>query len=108
MSSRPHSVNVDHQGVMFSGLLLYLCDSFVISSLLKKFNFLKGEARSLQTEYEKKKNIKKKNPKYTYTFKMSKRFGVSKVFLKSLLLTKLFDKTDSKNSNIVKYYYNFK
>uniref|UniRef100_A0A8C1JN23 GREB1-like protein n=1 Tax=Cyprinus carpio TaxID=7962 RepID=A0A8C1JN23_CYPCA len=42
MSSRPHSVNVDHQGVMFSGLLLYLCDSFVVSSLLKKFNFLKG------------------------------------------------------------------
>uniref|UniRef100_A0A8C2HHW3 GREB1-like protein n=1 Tax=Cyprinus carpio TaxID=7962 RepID=A0A8C2HHW3_CYPCA len=32
MSSRPHSVNVDHQGVMFSGLLLYLCDSFVVSS----------------------------------------------------------------------------
>uniref|UniRef100_A0A9J8BEF9 GREB1 like retinoic acid receptor coactivator n=1 Tax=Cyprinus carpio carpio TaxID=630221 RepID=A0A9J8BEF9_CYPCA len=42
MSSRPHSVNVDHQGVLFGGLLLYLCDSFVISSLLKKFNFLKG------------------------------------------------------------------
>uniref|UniRef100_A0A672SXH8 GREB1-like protein n=1 Tax=Sinocyclocheilus grahami TaxID=75366 RepID=A0A672SXH8_SINGR len=42
MSSRPHSVNVNHQGVMFSGLLLYLCDSFVVSSLLKKFNFLKG------------------------------------------------------------------
>uniref|UniRef100_A0A673KYZ4 GREB1-like protein n=1 Tax=Sinocyclocheilus rhinocerous TaxID=307959 RepID=A0A673KYZ4_9TELE len=47
MSSRPHSVNVDHQGVLFGGLLLYLCDSFVVSSLLKKFNFLKGESRSL-------------------------------------------------------------
>uniref|UniRef100_A0A671KRQ6 GREB1-like protein n=1 Tax=Sinocyclocheilus anshuiensis TaxID=1608454 RepID=A0A671KRQ6_9TELE len=32
MSSRPHSVNVDHQGVLFGGLLLYLCDSFVVSS----------------------------------------------------------------------------
>ncbi|CAM4594670.1 unnamed protein product [Leuciscus chuanchicus] len=42
VSSRPHSVNVDHQCVVFSGLLLYLCDSFVVSSLLKKFNFLKG------------------------------------------------------------------
>uniref|UniRef100_A0A673L8E1 GREB1-like protein n=1 Tax=Sinocyclocheilus rhinocerous TaxID=307959 RepID=A0A673L8E1_9TELE len=49
MSSRPHSVNVDHQGVLFGGLLLYLCDSFVVSSLLKKFNFLKGESRSLTT-----------------------------------------------------------
>ncbi|TRY68187.1 hypothetical protein DNTS_006982 [Danionella cerebrum] len=42
MSSRPHSVNVDHHGLVFSGLLLYLCDSFVVSSLLKKFSFLKG------------------------------------------------------------------
>uniref|UniRef100_A0AAY4C5X2 GREB1-like protein n=1 Tax=Denticeps clupeoides TaxID=299321 RepID=A0AAY4C5X2_9TELE len=42
MSSRPHSVNLDHQGLVFSGLLLYLCDSFVNSSLLKKFRFLKG------------------------------------------------------------------
>ncbi|XP_065124131.1 GREB1-like protein [Paramisgurnus dabryanus] len=42
VSSRPHSVNVDHQGLVFSGLLLYLCDSFVVSNLLKKFNFLKG------------------------------------------------------------------
>ncbi|XP_062850620.1 GREB1-like protein isoform X2 [Trichomycterus rosablanca] len=42
MSSRPHSVNLDHGGVLFSGLLLYLCDSFVVSGFLKKFRFLKG------------------------------------------------------------------
>ncbi|KAL2097317.1 hypothetical protein ACEWY4_006524 [Coilia grayii] len=42
VSSRPHSVNLDHQGLVFSGLLLYLCDSFVVSGLLKKFRFLKG------------------------------------------------------------------
>ncbi|KAL7875448.1 hypothetical protein AOLI_G00104110 [Acnodon oligacanthus] len=42
VSSRPHSVNMDHNGVVFSGLLLYLCDSFVVSGLLKKFRFLKG------------------------------------------------------------------
>ncbi|XP_049338795.1 GREB1-like protein isoform X2 [Astyanax mexicanus] len=42
VSSRPHSVNLDHSGVVFSGLLLYLCDSFVVSGLLKKFRFLKG------------------------------------------------------------------
>ncbi|XP_042559718.1 GREB1-like protein isoform X2 [Clupea harengus] len=42
MSSRPHSVNLDLQGLVFSGLLLYLCDSFVVSGLLKKFHFMKG------------------------------------------------------------------
>ncbi|KAL7880884.1 hypothetical protein SRHO_G00031380 [Serrasalmus rhombeus] len=42
VSSRPHSVNMDYNGVVFSGLLLYLCDSFVVSGLLKKFRFLKG------------------------------------------------------------------
>uniref|UniRef100_A0A8K9V8S5 GREB1-like protein n=1 Tax=Oncorhynchus mykiss TaxID=8022 RepID=A0A8K9V8S5_ONCMY len=42
VSSRPHSTNLDHQGLVFSGLLLYLCDSFVVSGLLKKFSFLKG------------------------------------------------------------------
>ncbi|CAB1317321.1 unnamed protein product, partial [Coregonus sp. 'balchen'] len=42
VSSRPHSINLDHQGLVFSGLLLYLCDSFVVSGLLKKFSFLKG------------------------------------------------------------------
>uniref|UniRef100_A0AAR2KX77 GREB1-like protein n=1 Tax=Pygocentrus nattereri TaxID=42514 RepID=A0AAR2KX77_PYGNA len=42
VSSRPHSVNMDYNGVVFSGLLLYLCDSFVVSGLLKKFCFLKG------------------------------------------------------------------
>lgn len=29
---------------MFSGLLLYLCDSFVVSGFLKKFHFLKGDS----------------------------------------------------------------
>nr|XP_033789817.1 LOW QUALITY PROTEIN: GREB1-like protein [Geotrypetes seraphini] len=42
VSSRPHSVNVSCEGVTFSGLLLYLCDSFVGADLLKKFKFLKG------------------------------------------------------------------
>ncbi|KAM9316407.1 protein GREB1 [Gastrophryne carolinensis] len=42
VSSRPHSVNVNCDGVMFSGLLLHLCDSFVVASFLKKFQFLKG------------------------------------------------------------------
>ncbi|CAO2593210.1 GREB1-like protein [Lemmus lemmus] len=42
VSSRPHSSNVNCEGVFFSGLLLYLCDSFVGADLLKKFNFLKG------------------------------------------------------------------
>ncbi|KAJ7403898.1 hypothetical protein BTVI_74611 [Pitangus sulphuratus] len=42
ISSRPHSVNVNCDGVFFSGLLLYLCDSFVGADLLKRFRFLKG------------------------------------------------------------------
>ncbi|XP_053758463.1 GREB1-like protein isoform X2 [Panthera pardus] len=42
ISSRPHSSNVNCEGVFFSGLLLYLCDSFVGADLLKKFKFLKG------------------------------------------------------------------
>ncbi|XP_069476984.1 GREB1-like protein isoform X2 [Ambystoma mexicanum] len=42
VSSRLHSVNVNCEGVVFSGLLLYLCDSFVGADLLKKFRFLKG------------------------------------------------------------------
>ncbi|XP_054671832.1 GREB1-like protein isoform X5 [Grus americana] len=42
ISSRPHSVNVNCEGVFFSGLLLYLCDSFVGADLLKRFRFLKG------------------------------------------------------------------
>ncbi|XP_075682477.1 GREB1-like protein [Rhinoderma darwinii] len=42
VSSRPHSVNVNCEGVDFSGLLLYLCDSFVCAPLLKKFKFFKG------------------------------------------------------------------
>ncbi|XP_029446967.1 GREB1-like protein isoform X3 [Rhinatrema bivittatum] len=42
VSSRPHSVKVSCEGVAFSGLLLYLCDSFVGADLLKKFKFLKG------------------------------------------------------------------
>ncbi|XP_074132456.1 GREB1-like protein isoform X5 [Sminthopsis crassicaudata] len=43
VSSRPHSINVNcEEGVFFSGLLLYLCDSFVGADFLKKFKFLKG------------------------------------------------------------------
>uniref|UniRef100_A0A8C5L4H9 Growth regulation by estrogen in breast cancer-like n=1 Tax=Jaculus jaculus TaxID=51337 RepID=A0A8C5L4H9_JACJA len=42
VSSRPHSSNVSCEGALFSGLLLYLCDSFVGADLLKKFKFLKG------------------------------------------------------------------
>ncbi|XP_045637877.1 GREB1-like protein isoform X3 [Ursus americanus] len=42
VSSRPHSSNVSCKGLLFSGLLLYLCDSFVGADLLKKFKFLKG------------------------------------------------------------------
>ncbi|KAG8571101.1 hypothetical protein GDO81_011524 [Engystomops pustulosus] len=42
VSSRPHSVNVNTEGVEFSGLLLYLCDSFVCAAMLRKFKFLKG------------------------------------------------------------------
>uniref|UniRef100_A0A8C9F9U8 Growth regulating estrogen receptor binding 1 n=1 Tax=Pavo cristatus TaxID=9049 RepID=A0A8C9F9U8_PAVCR len=43
VSSRPHSLNISSSGLTFSGLLLYLCDSFVVASFLKKFHFLKGE-----------------------------------------------------------------
>ncbi|XP_042302593.1 protein GREB1 isoform X3 [Sceloporus undulatus] len=42
VSSRPHSLNVSCSDMIFSGLLLYLCDSFVVASFLKKFHFLKG------------------------------------------------------------------
>ncbi|KAM4804030.1 protein GREB1 isoform X1 [Urocitellus parryii] len=42
VSSRPHSLNISCSDLMFSGLLLYLCDSFVAASFLKKFHFLKG------------------------------------------------------------------
>ncbi|XP_040204503.1 protein GREB1 [Rana temporaria] len=41
VSSRPHSINVNCTGVTFSGLLLHLCDSFVVASFLKNFQFLK-------------------------------------------------------------------
>lgn len=47
ISSRPHSVNVNCEGVFFSGLLLYLCDSFVGADLLKRFRFLKGNVLAL-------------------------------------------------------------
>lgn len=43
VSSRPHSLNISSSGLTFSGLLLYLCDSFVVASFLKKFHFLKGK-----------------------------------------------------------------
>ncbi|XP_043938160.1 protein GREB1 [Protopterus annectens] len=42
MSSRPHSLNINFSGLAFSGLLLYLCDSFVTANFLKQFHFLKG------------------------------------------------------------------
>ncbi|XP_045631992.1 protein GREB1 isoform X4 [Ursus americanus] len=42
VSSRPHSRNISCSDFLFSGLLLYLCDSFVGASFLKKFHFLKG------------------------------------------------------------------
>ncbi|XP_036080524.1 protein GREB1 isoform X5 [Rousettus aegyptiacus] len=42
VSSRPHSLNVSCSDFTFSGLLLYLCDSFVGASFLKKFHFLQG------------------------------------------------------------------
>lgn len=42
VSSRPHSLNVSCRDLVFSGLLLYLCDSFVGAGFLKKFHFLKG------------------------------------------------------------------
>uniref|UniRef100_A0A3B3RUG4 GREB1 like retinoic acid receptor coactivator n=1 Tax=Paramormyrops kingsleyae TaxID=1676925 RepID=A0A3B3RUG4_9TELE len=42
VSSRSQSLNPDHTGLLFSGILLYLCDSYVVSDLLKKFRFLKG------------------------------------------------------------------
>ncbi|XP_056420182.1 protein GREB1 isoform X2 [Hyla sarda] len=41
VSSRPHSVNISCPDMTFSGLLLHLCDSFVVASFLKKFQFLK-------------------------------------------------------------------
>ncbi|KAL4623884.1 protein GREB1-like [Arapaima gigas] len=42
VSSRPHTINISTTGLLFSGLLLYFCDSFVSPSFLKKFQFLKG------------------------------------------------------------------
>ncbi|XP_066554338.1 protein GREB1 isoform X2 [Amia ocellicauda] len=42
VSSRPHSVNVGSAGMLFSGLLLYGCDSFVTAGFIKSFHFLKG------------------------------------------------------------------
>ncbi|XP_076834849.1 protein GREB1 isoform X2 [Brachyhypopomus gauderio] len=42
VSSRPHSINISTAAVLFSGLLLYFCDSFVTPGFLKKFQFLKG------------------------------------------------------------------
>ncbi|XP_005995991.1 protein GREB1 [Latimeria chalumnae] len=41
VSSRPHSLNINCSGLEFSGLLLYLCDSFVTASFLKNFHFMK-------------------------------------------------------------------
>ncbi|XP_069092047.1 protein GREB1 isoform X2 [Pleurodeles waltl] len=41
VSSRPHSININCSGLVFSGLVLHLCDSFVVASFLKQFHFLK-------------------------------------------------------------------
>ncbi|XP_025018953.1 protein GREB1 isoform X2 [Python bivittatus] len=49
VSSRPHSLNVSCSEMIFSGLLLYLCDSFVVASFLKKFHFLKDRNSLRQT-----------------------------------------------------------
>ncbi|KAL7988063.1 hypothetical protein Chor_006982 [Crotalus horridus] len=49
VSSRPHSMNVSCSEMIFSGLLLYLCDSFVVASFLKKFHFLKDRNSLRQT-----------------------------------------------------------
>ncbi|XP_034044016.1 protein GREB1 isoform X2 [Thalassophryne amazonica] len=42
VSSRPHSVNIDTTGLLFSGLFLCFVDSFVTAGFLKEFTFLKG------------------------------------------------------------------
>nr|XP_023841954.1 protein GREB1 [Salvelinus alpinus] len=42
VSSRPRSINICTTGLLFSGLLLCFCDSFVTPGFLKKFHFLKG------------------------------------------------------------------
>ncbi|XP_063039766.1 protein GREB1 [Engraulis encrasicolus] len=42
VSSRPHSINLSTNGLLFGGLLLYFCDTFVTPGFLKKFHFLKG------------------------------------------------------------------
>uniref|UniRef100_A0A8C1AYB5 Growth regulating estrogen receptor binding 1 n=1 Tax=Cyprinus carpio carpio TaxID=630221 RepID=A0A8C1AYB5_CYPCA len=42
VSSKPHSINLSTTGLLFSGLVLYFCDSFVTPGFLKKFQFLKG------------------------------------------------------------------
>ncbi|XP_045065103.1 protein GREB1 [Coregonus clupeaformis] len=42
VSSRPHAINISTAELLFSGLLLCFCDSFVTPGFLKKFHFLKG------------------------------------------------------------------
>uniref|UniRef100_A0A8C7N9H8 Growth regulating estrogen receptor binding 1 n=1 Tax=Oncorhynchus kisutch TaxID=8019 RepID=A0A8C7N9H8_ONCKI len=42
VSSRPQSINISTAELLFSGLLLCFCDSFVTPGFLKKFHFLKG------------------------------------------------------------------
>ncbi|XP_017575814.1 protein GREB1 isoform X2 [Pygocentrus nattereri] len=42
VSSRLNSINISTAGLLFGGLLLYFCDSFVTPGFLKKFQFLKG------------------------------------------------------------------
>ncbi|XP_077991661.1 GREB1-like protein [Glandiceps talaboti] len=42
VSSKPHSVNADISNLRFSGLLLYMVDSFVFAEFLKEFKFMSG------------------------------------------------------------------
>lgn len=50
VSSRPHSVNINTAGLLFSGLLLCFADSFVTPGFLKNFSFLKGTTPNIYNE----------------------------------------------------------
>ena len=50
VSSRPHSVNINTVGLLFSGLLLCFADSFVTPRFLKNFSFLKGTTPNISSE----------------------------------------------------------
>lgn len=74
VSSRPHSSNVNCEGVFFSGLLLYLCDSFVGADLLKKFKFLK------EITFKKKQKVLHDTNSDQGAAKRSSRFSSSRHF----------------------------